>query len=76
MTALLQWLKIAALAWAGAMLVVLVTEIRPLRRLIPDWLRNLSRVVVLAGTFREKEEAQSRIGELKKTFTDCFIKQI
>ena len=50
MIALLQWLKIAALAWVGAMLVVLVTEIRPLRRWIPDWLRNLSRVVVLVGT--------------------------
>ena len=33
-------------------------------------------VVVLAGTFRKREEAQSRIGELKKTFTDCFIKKI
>ena len=50
MTALLQWLKIASLAWVGAMLVVILTEIRPLRPLVPDWLRNLSRVVVLAGT--------------------------
>ncbi len=33
-------------------------------------------VVVLAGSFRKKEEAQSRIGELRKTFTDCFIKKI
>ena len=33
-------------------------------------------VVVLAGSFQEKREAQSRIGELKKTFTDCFIKKI
>ncbi|MGE5279243.1 MAG: SPOR domain-containing protein [Deltaproteobacteria bacterium] len=33
-------------------------------------------VVVLAGSFSKKEEAQNRIGELKKTYTDCFIKQI
>jgi len=33
-------------------------------------------VVVLAGSFREKKEAQNRIGELKKTYTDCFIKKI
>jgi len=33
-------------------------------------------VVVLAGSFQKKEEALSRIGELKKTYTDCFIKQI
>ncbi len=50
MTALLPWLKIASLAWLGAMLLVILAEIRPLRQLVPDWLRNLSRVVVLAGT--------------------------
>jgi len=33
-------------------------------------------VVVLAGRFSKKEEAQSRISELRKTYTDCFIKKI
>ncbi len=33
-------------------------------------------VVVLAGSFRKREEAQDRIGELRKTYTDCFIKKI
>ncbi len=33
-------------------------------------------VVVLAGTFLKKEEAQGRIGELRKTYSDCFIKKI
>jgi UPF0755 protein len=43
-------LKIAALIWAVALFVVLVAEIRWTQRLVPDWLRNLSRVLVLAGT--------------------------
>jgi cell division septation protein DedD len=33
-------------------------------------------VVVLAGNFSKREEAQSNIKELKKTYTDCFIKKI
>jgi UPF0755 protein len=47
---LIQWLKIAALAWVGAVLVVILAELRHVQRLIPDWLRNLSRVLVLVGT--------------------------
>jgi UPF0755 protein len=38
------------MAWAGALLIVLLAEIRWLQRLIPDWLRNLSRLAVLVGT--------------------------
>lgn len=33
-----------------ALLVVLLAEVRAVQRLIPDWLRNLSRVALLAGT--------------------------
>lgn len=50
MSSLVLWIKIAALAWAGALLIVLLAEVRWLQRLIPDWLRNLSRLVVLVGT--------------------------
>jgi UPF0755 protein len=38
------------LAWAVALVIVLLTEITFVRRLVPDWLRNLSRVTVLVGT--------------------------
>jgi UPF0755 protein len=47
---LILWIQIGALAWLGALLVVLMAEIRWLQRLIPDWLRNLARVAVLVGT--------------------------
>ena len=50
MTELLQWFRIAALAWALAILVVILSGLGPLRRLIPDWLRNLARIIVLVGT--------------------------
>ncbi len=50
MSSLLSWVKIAALVWVAALLVALLAEIRWLQRLVPDWLRNLSRVVVLIGT--------------------------
>ena len=33
-------------------------------------------IVVLAGTFAKKEEAQIKLRELKKTYVDCFIKPI
>jgi len=33
-------------------------------------------VMVLAGNFSKKEEAQSTLRELKKTYADCFIKKI
>ena len=42
--------KVAAVAWAAGLVVVLVAEVRWFQRLIPDWLRNLSRIVVLTGT--------------------------
>lgn len=50
MSSLLFWLKIAALSWAVALLIVLSAEVRWLRRWVPDWLRSLSRLVVLVGT--------------------------
>jgi UPF0755 protein len=50
LTSWLDWLKIAALAWLGAVLLVLLAEMRLTRRFVPDWLRNLSRVGVLVGT--------------------------
>lgn len=50
MSSLLLWVKVAAVVWVGALVVVLLAEIRLLQRLIPDWLRNLSRVAVLVGT--------------------------
>ncbi|MGD9405418.1 MAG: endolytic transglycosylase MltG, partial [Anaerolineae bacterium] len=42
-------LRTAAIAWIGAMVVVLLAEMRWSRRLIPDWLRNLSRALLLVG---------------------------
>lgn len=50
MSSLLPWLRIAALVWVGALLAVLLSEVRGVQRLIPDWLRSLSRIVVLVGT--------------------------
>ena len=50
MDSLIQWVKIAALAWAGALLVVLLAEMRLVQRVIPDWLRSLARLVLLVGT--------------------------
>jgi UPF0755 protein len=44
------WVRIAVLAWVGALLIVLLAEIRWSQRLVPDWLRGLARVVVLVGT--------------------------
>lgn len=50
MKSLFLWIQIAAVAWAASLLVVLLGEVRWLRRWVPDWLRGLSRVVVLVGT--------------------------
>jgi UPF0755 protein len=47
---LIGWIQIAALAWVAAMLIVLLSEFSWLRRWVPDWLRNLSRLVILVGT--------------------------
>ncbi|MFB3919432.1 MAG: SPOR domain-containing protein [Candidatus Velamenicoccus archaeovorus] len=33
-------------------------------------------LVVLAGNYSSREEAQGKIKELKKTYSDCFIKKI
>ncbi|MDD5018867.1 MAG: SPOR domain-containing protein [Candidatus Omnitrophica bacterium] len=35
-----------------------------------------SYLVVLAGNYASREEAQGKIKELKKTYSDCFIKKI
>jgi UPF0755 protein len=50
LSSVILWVKVAALAWLGALFVLLLAEVRWVRRLIPDWIRNLSRVVVLVGT--------------------------
>ena len=50
LSSLLLWVRVGILLWVGALLVVMLAEIRWLQRLVPDWLRNLSRVVVLVGT--------------------------
>ncbi len=50
MSPLIPWIKIAALVWVGALLVVVLTQVRWVQRAIPDWLRNLARTVLLAGT--------------------------
>jgi UPF0755 protein len=50
LSSLLTWVKIGVLAWGGALLVVLLAEVRFLQRLVPDWLRNLSRLVLVVGT--------------------------
>jgi UPF0755 protein len=50
LSSLIDWIKLAALVWAGALVVVIVAEARGLQRLIPDWLRSVSRLVVLLGT--------------------------
>jgi len=42
--------KVTAIAWIGSMVVILAAEVRWLRRVIPDWLRNISRVVALVGS--------------------------
>lgn len=50
MSSLIPWIRFALLAWLVALLVVLLSEIRWLRRLVPEWLRGISRVAVLVGT--------------------------
>ncbi len=50
MRSLIPWIQAAALVWAAALLIVLLGEVRWLRRWVPDWLRNLSRIVILVGT--------------------------
>lgn len=50
MNSLLQWVRVVALVWGGAMLLLVLGSVRGFRRLIPDWLRTLSRLVVLVGT--------------------------
>ena len=50
MDSLILWVKIAAVAWMGALAVILLAEMRWFQRLIPDWLRNLSRLLVVVGT--------------------------
>ena len=50
MSSLIPWIRFAFVAWFAALLVVLVGEVRWLRRLVPDWLRGIARVLVLVGT--------------------------
>jgi len=50
LSSLITWLQVAAALWAAALLVALASEVRGLRRWIPDWLRNVGRMIVLVGT--------------------------
>ena len=50
MNTVLLWARIAALLWLGALLVVVLSEVRSLQRMVPDWLRNLARLFVMVGT--------------------------
>ncbi len=50
LSSLLLWVRVAALVFGGAIVVVVLAEVPKVQRLVPDWLRNLSRLVVLAGT--------------------------
>ncbi len=50
MRSLIPWIETAALVWVAALLIVLLGEFRWLRRWVPDWLRSLSRLVILVGT--------------------------
>jgi UPF0755 protein len=50
LSSLLLWARVAALVWVAALAIVLLAELRQVQRLIPDWLRNLSRAAVLIGT--------------------------
>ncbi len=45
-----MWARIGAGLWLLALVLVVLAEIRWLQRLVPDWLRSLSRLVVLVGT--------------------------
>lgn len=50
MNSLLQGIRIAAYVWGGALVLLVAGEVRGVRRLVPDWLRTVSRAVVLVGT--------------------------
>jgi UPF0755 protein len=50
LSSLISWAKAGAVVWGAAILIVLLAGVRPLERLVPGWLRGLSRVVVLVGT--------------------------
>lgn len=44
---------------------------------IPSFTKTSGKyLTVLAGTFASREEAQGKLKELKKTYTDCYIKKI
>jgi UPF0755 protein len=44
------WIRIAAFAWLLALALLVASEMRWLQRLVPDWLRNLSRLALVVGT--------------------------
>ncbi len=50
MDSVIVWIRFGLLALLAALFLVLLSELRPLRRLIPDWLRSLARVTLLVGT--------------------------
>jgi len=50
LSSLITWIKLAAALWAAALVIALVSEVRPFKRWMPDWLRNAGRTIVLVGT--------------------------
>ena len=50
MSSISLWVKVALAAWIGSIAIVLLSEVGWLQRLIPDWLRSLSRILVVVGT--------------------------
>ena len=50
MDSLIGWIRLGLVAWLVALLLVLVGELRPVRRLMPGPLRDLARLLVLVGT--------------------------
>jgi len=50
LSSVVVWARMAAVLWLLALAVVVAAEVRWLQRLVPDWLRNLSRLTVLVGT--------------------------
>jgi len=47
---LVSWAKVGLAAWGAALLIVLISEVRATQRIVPDWLRSVARIAVLAGT--------------------------
>ena len=62
MSSLIPWIRFALLAWLLALLVVLVGEIRWLRRLVPEWLRGISSIDEINCLISSRREGGKRKG--------------